>query len=114
MPIIYNRTMSKSQNEEEYQDKVADDCRINLALGKNLHKVRLKSKTPGREAVTFEWLAQMTTLHNASIRRFEKGEIGMTVANLVRLRDALGCSWEDLLDGCASEVVKARRPRIRK
>jgi hypothetical protein len=35
----------------------------------------------------------------------------MTVANLVRLRDALGCPWDDLLGGCASGMVKARRTR---
>jgi hypothetical protein len=44
-----------------------------------------------------------------SVRRFEKGEFGMTVANLIRLKDALGCSWGDLLDGCESGIVKARR-----
>jgi len=106
--------MSKSHNEEEHQDKVADDRKINLVLGKNLHKARTKAKTSGGEAVTFEWLQKVTTIHHVSIRRFEKAETGMTVANLVRLKDALKCSWDDLLDGCTSEVVKARRPRLRK
>ena len=106
--------MSKPHNEEEYRDKVADDCKINLVLGKNLHKARMKSKTPGGEAITFEWLSYVTTLHPTSIRYFEKGEMGMTVANLVRLKDALKCSWDDLLNGCASDVVKARRPRLRR
>ena len=101
--------MSKSKNEEEYADKIADDRKVSVALGKNLHKARLNAKTRKGETVTFEWLSQMTTLHHVSIRRFEKGETGMTVASLVRLRDALGCTWADLLDGCASEVVKARR-----
>jgi len=103
--------MSKSHNEEEYQDKVADDQRINLAWGKNLHKARLKAKTPKGETVSFNWLSDVTTIHHVSIRRFEKGKSGMTVANLVRLKDALGCSWGDLLDGCVSEVVRERKPR---
>ncbi|MCL1920863.1 MAG: hypothetical protein FWG50_07265 [Kiritimatiellaeota bacterium] len=55
----------------------------------------------------------MTTLRHVSIRRFEKGETGMTVASLVRLKDALDCSWGDLLDGCESGVVKERK-RIRR
>ena len=106
--------MSKSQNEEEYQDKVADDRKISLSLGKNLHKTRLKAKTPKGETVSFDWLSDVTTIHHVSIRRFEKGNMGMTVANLVRLKDALGCSWGDLLDGCESGVVKDRKQRFRK
>ena len=51
---------------------------------------------------------------HGSIRRFEKGESGMTVATLARLKDALGCSWEDLLDGCGSKVVKERIVHFRK
>ena len=106
--------MSKSHNQEEYRDKIADDHQVNLVLGKNLHKARTKAKTPGGEAVTFEWLQKVTTIPHVSIRRFKKAETGMTVANLVRLKDALKCSWDDLLEGCTSEVVKARRPRLRK
>ena len=106
--------MSRSQNEEEYQDKVADDRKVSLALGKNLHKARLKTKTPGGEVVTFDWLSKVTTVSHVSIRRFEKGDMGMTVANLVRLKDALDCSWDDLLEGCKSDVVEARRLRILK
>jgi len=106
--------MSKSQNEEEYLDKVVDDHKVSLTLAKNLRKVRAKAKTPGGEVVTFEWLSKVTTIHHVSIRRFEKGETGMTVANLVRLKEALGCPWEDLLGGCTSNIVKARRPRLRR
>ena len=106
--------MSKSQNQEEYLDKVADDRKVSVALGRNLHKVRMRAKMPDGKMVTFDWLSQMTTLHHVSIRRFEKGETGMTVGSLVRLKDALGCSWDDLLEGCSSEVVKARKPKTRK
>ena len=106
--------MAKPQNQEEYLDKKKDDRKVNLVLGSNLRKARLKAKTPGGETVTFKWLSDVTTLNHTSIRFYEKGESGMTVANLVRLRDALGCSWDDLLNGCESGVVKARRPRIRK
>ena len=106
--------MLKFQNQEEYQDKLADDRKINLVLGQNLCKARENARTPKGWAVAFSWLSYVTTLHNVSIRRFEKGETGMTVANLVRLKDALGCSWDDLLEGCTSGVVKARKSRLRK
>ena len=33
----------------------------------------------------------------------------MTVATLVRLREAFGCSWDDLLKGCESNIVKERK-----
>ena len=106
--------MVKFQNKDEYMDRVADDCQVNLVLGKNLHNARMQAKTPGGEAVTFEWLSKVTTIHHVSIRRFEKAETGMTVANLVRLRDAIGCSWDDLLKGCKSDVVKVRKKYLRK
>jgi len=75
---------------------------------------RLESIFPSSEPVPFEWPAKVTALHHGSIRRFEKGESGMTVATLARLKDALGCSWEDLLDGCGSKVVKERIVHFRK
>jgi hypothetical protein len=105
--------MAKFQNNEEYLDKLADDRALNFALGKNLCKARLNAKTPGKETVTFEWLSKMTTLSHVSIRRFEKGASGMTVANLIRLKDALGCSWSDLLEGCESQIVKERKLLLR-
>ena len=104
--------MAKPQNQEEYLDKVNDDRKVNLILGNNLHKARLKSRTASGEAITFKWLSDVTTLCHTSIRFYEKGQSGMTVANLVRLKDALDCSWDDLLEGCKSDVVEARRPRI--
>ena len=100
--------MARPQNNEEYGDKLADDWAVNVRLGKNLRTMRLSAKTPAGEPVTFEWLAKVTALHHGSIRRFEKGESGMTVATLARLKDALGCSWKDLLEGCGSKVVKER------
>ena len=105
--------MARPQNGEEFSDRMADDHRVNALLGKNLRRARAAARMPGGESVTFEWLAKVTTLHHGSIRRFEKGESGMTVATLVRLRDALGCSWNELLEGCASGVVKARKTHFK-
>jgi len=106
--------MARLQDKDEYADRVDDDRKVFVAVGKNLHEARTKARTKGGEVVTFDWLSKVTTLHHSSIRRFEKGEVGMTVANLVRLKDALGCSWNDLLEGCASGIVKARRSHLRK
>ena len=78
--------MARPQNDEEYGDKLADDRAVNVRLGKTLRIMRLKSKTPAGDPVTFEWLAKVTALHHGSIRRFEKGESGMTVATLARLK----------------------------
>jgi len=100
--------MARPQNDEEYRDKLSDDRAVCVRLGRNLRRLRLATKTPGGTAVTFEWLAKVTAMHHGSIRRFEKGESGMTVASLAHLKDALGCSWDDLLDGCASRVVAER------
>ena len=105
--------MARQQNDDEYSDKLADDSAVSVRLGKNLRTMRLKSKTSAGDPVTFEWLAKVTALHHGSIRRFEKGESGMTVASLARLKDALGCSWDDLLDGCASRVVAERIAHFR-
>lgn len=106
--------MARPQNDEEYRDKLADDRAVCARLGKNLRTMRLKSKTRAGDPVTYEWLAKVTALHHGSIRRFEKGESGMIVATLARLKDALGCSWDDLLDGCGSKVVKERIVHFRK
>ena len=111
---IENGDMAKPQNDEEYFDRVTDDRKVNIQLGHNLRKARVRARTLGDAAVTFEWLSNVTTLHHGSIRRFEKGESGMTVATLVRLKDALGCSWDDLLDGCVSDVVKARKVYLKR
>lgn len=105
--------MARNQNSEEYNDRLTEDARLNRIVGKNLNKARTGSKTPGGHPVTFEWLAKVTTLHNGSIRRFEKGESGMTVATLARLKEALDCSWDALLYGCESTIVKTRKKHIK-
>ena len=106
--------MARPQNDEEYGDKLADDLAVNVRLGRNLRNMRLNCKTPAGDPVTFEWLAKVTALHHGSIRRFEKGESGMTGTTLARLKDALGCSWYDLLDGCGNKIVKERIVHLRK
>jgi transcriptional regulator with XRE-family HTH domain len=105
--------MAKPKNDEEYSDRVREDGTVNATLGKNLRKARAVARTPSGEPVTFAGLAKGTTLHHGSLRRFEKGESGMTVATLARLREALGCRWDDLLRGCENGGVRSRKAYIR-
>ena len=105
--------MAKQRNAEEYDDRAQEDSGLNRIVGSNLHKARAKARTPGGKVVTFEWLSKVTTLHHGSIRRFEKGESGMTVATLIRLKEALGCSWDDLLENCESVIVRGRKKHLK-
>ena len=101
--------MGKTSIVEEYKDKLSEDAKISKILGANLRSLRLESETKDDKRITFPWLANLTALNRISIWRFEKGESGMTVATLVRLKEALGCSWDDLLKGCESKIVKKRK-----
>ena len=101
--------MGKSSIIEEYQDKLNEDVNTGVTIGKNLFRIRKSARTENGKDVSFAKLANLTALHHASLRRFEKGECGMTVATLIKLKEAFGCSWDDLLDGCESEIVKNRK-----
>ena len=109
MKICNTFYMGKTAIEEEYQDKLREDARISKIVGRNLRYVHKSSKMEGGKDVSLAKLAMLTALHNVSLWRFEKGTLGMTVATLVRLKEAFGCSWDDLLDGCESEIVKSRK-----
>ena len=101
--------MARTHIEEEYRDRLAEDAEIQAALGHRLVRLRTLMKLKKDKKITFAWLAKITTLHHISLRRFEKGQCGMTVANLVRIKEALGCSWDDLLKDCHSLIVKERK-----
>ena len=109
LQICKSFCMGKTAIKEEYQDKLREDARISKIVGKNLRHIHKSTKTENDTEISFPKLAMLTALHNVSLRRFEKGESGMTVATLVRLKEAFGCSWDDLLDGCESEIVKNRK-----
>ena len=101
--------MSKTTSKKEYDDKLREDAEINKILSANLLRLRNESKTPGGKGMPFSLLAKLTALSRASIWNFENGKTGMTVATLVRLREAYGCTWDDLLGGCESNIVKERK-----
>ena len=101
--------MGKTSIKEEYQDKLREDARISKIVGENLTRIRKSAKTENGRKISSVRLAMLTALNNVSLWRFEKGGCGMTVATLVRLKEAFGCTWDDLLNGCESEIVKNRK-----
>ena len=101
--------MGKSNVSGEYQEKLREDAEVSKVVGVNLRRLRKATKTPEGKKITFDRLAKLTALNRLSIWRFECGRSGMTVATLVRLREALDCSWDDLLGGCESKIVKERK-----
>jgi len=47
--------------------------------------------------MTQERLAELVGLNVRNIQRIEKGQITALISTMKRIRDALGCSWEELL-----------------
>lgn len=47
--------------------------------------------------VTQERLAELADLNTRTVQKIEAGEINVLLLTAVRLRKALGCSWDDLL-----------------
>ena len=109
--------MAKSKDKIECNDKENDNKRIAHILGANLRKAKAMCvKMPhfsgcgGQNViVSYERLSRLTALHPNSIRNYENGACGMIVANLVRLKNALGCDWKALLDGLDSALVEERK-----
>ena len=101
--------MSNISIKEEHQDKLLDDTKIYQNLGQNVRSLRNALKNNSKKKLTIVQLASITALSRVAIWNFEHAKTGMTVVTLVRLKDALGCSWGDLLDGCESKIVKERK-----
>jgi len=60
-------------------------------LGANLRRERM------RRNVTQEKLAELADLNIRTLQKIEAGETNILVTTAVRLRRALGCAWEELL-----------------
>jgi len=48
--------------------------------------------------LTQEKLAELSDLSTRSIQRIEKGEFDILTTTTYRLKKALGCKWEKLMD----------------
>ncbi|MCL1909948.1 MAG: helix-turn-helix domain-containing protein [Kiritimatiellaeota bacterium] len=101
--------MTRPAIKKEYEDKLREDAEIASIIGANLRLIRESSKTPEGCDISHAWLGNLTALSRVTMWQFEKGKCGMTVATLVRLKEAFGCSWDDLLGGCESNIVKERK-----
>lgn len=61
-------------------------------LGANIRRER------DARDLTQEKLAEMADLHLRSLQKIEAGEINLLLTTVLRLKRALRCSWDRLLD----------------
>lgn len=62
-------------------------------FGANLRRARM-----ARE-ITQELLAEKADLNTRTLQRIEAGETNILITTGMRLRAALGCSWDELMPG---------------
>ena len=60
-------------------------------LGGNIRRVRTSLD------MTQEKLAELADINVRNVRRIEAGEINLLITTVVRIRRALGCSWNELM-----------------
>jgi transcriptional regulator with XRE-family HTH domain len=63
------------------------------ALGRNVARLRNQAN------LSQERLAELTEIHTRFLQKVEGGQLGASLAVLIRLKKALKCSWDDLLAG---------------
>jgi len=61
------------------------------AFGTNLRRERMAKK------ITQEKLAELADLNIRTIQKIEAGHVNILLTTVLRLRKALGCSWDELL-----------------
>jgi DNA-binding XRE family transcriptional regulator len=69
------------------------DLKLLSLIGEN---IRVERK---RRHLTQEALAELLDLYPRAYQRIEAGTAGPSVATLVRIKAALGCSWDELMAG---------------
>jgi transcriptional regulator with XRE-family HTH domain len=62
-------------------------------FGQNIHRLRVTA------ALTQEALAEKADLSRRFLQELESGAKAATIPTVVKLRGALGCSWNELLKG---------------
>ncbi len=60
-------------------------------MGRNVQRLR------NERGMTQEVLAEKADIDRRSLQRIEAGQWNMTVDYVERLREALGCTWADLI-----------------
>jgi transcriptional regulator with XRE-family HTH domain len=61
------------------------------AFGTNLRRERMAKK------ITQEKLAELVDLNIRTVQKIEAGHVNILLTTVLRLRKALGCSWDELL-----------------
>jgi len=61
------------------------------AVGSNLRRARASRD------ITLEVLAERANLNIRTLQKFEAGQSNMLVTTLLRLRQGIGCPWEEIL-----------------
>lgn len=80
-----------------------EPCPHRKRLGENIAALR------GKRKLTQEELAEGVNLSPRYIQSVEAGEYFPSLPNLVRLRAALHCEWNDLFSGCDGPNPAAKR-----
>ena len=61
------------------------------SFGQNVHRERMRRK------ITQERLAELVDLNIRTVQKIEAGDVNILLTTVLRLRKALGCSWDVLL-----------------
>jgi len=69
-------------------------CILRAHFGRNVAALRL------RIGMTQEQMAEKTGLSTRYWQSLEAGEYFPPMATMARIKATLGCSWDDLFDGC--------------
>lgn len=65
------------------------------AFGANVRRER------SRLGLTQEKLAEKVELHPRTLQKVEAGQVNLLMTTILRLHQALGCSWEELMRDCS-------------
>jgi transcriptional regulator with XRE-family HTH domain len=62
------------------------------SFGVNLRRERMRKK------ITQEKLAELVDLNIRTVQKIEAGDVNILLTTVLRLRKALGCSWDVLME----------------
>lgn len=66
-------------------------------LGANVRRERIA------HGITQEKLAELVEVNPRTVQKIEAGKINILVTTVLRLQQAIGCSWDDLMRGLSKD-----------
>ena len=89
------RARTERTNSRPFIGYVAGVAKLkaHVVIGRNIHRLR------NEHGMTQEMLAEKAAIDRRSLQRIEAGQWNMTVNYLDKLKEALGCSWSQLVEG---------------